>query len=102
MKLTEAFQTPHAHCSIESFVLCRQVAEMTGRQDAMMRSVDGMSVQSRAEVAGVPMHKINLHEQENFQSGRKLIAVISEAASSGISLQVLCVPTATTRTGKSL
>ncbi|KAL7448691.1 hypothetical protein ACHAWC_000839, partial [Mediolabrus comicus] len=52
-----------------------QVAELTGRK----------SRQRKGE--NVPFDQINIEEKNNFQNGSKLVAILSEAASTGISLQ---------------
>ena len=67
-----------------------KVAEMTGRSVRWVKSKNGCRERwkltkrvrdDRGE------HTVNVEERKLFQAGRKLIAVISEAASSGISLQ---------------
>ncbi|KAA3674887.1 uncharacterized protein DEA37_0003007 [Paragonimus westermani] len=63
------------------------VAEMTGRKGRMVVSEDGrVSYESRREF-DVSLEILNLTEKQRFMDGEKLIAIISEAASSGISLQ---------------
>ena len=65
-----------------------KVAEMTGRKDRMLRETDGsVRVARRNEDTGVSMKALNVYERNQFQDGKKLIAIISEAASTGISLQ---------------
>ncbi|KAH8874996.1 Protein strawberry notch [Schistosoma japonicum] len=64
-----------------------RVAEMTGRKGRMVMGDDGrVSYESRRE-SDVNLELLNLTEKQRFMDGEKLIAIISEAASSGISLQ---------------
>ncbi|KAF3829670.1 hypothetical protein GH733_003934 [Mirounga leonina] len=69
-----------------------RVAEMTGRKGRVVSRPDGtVAFESRAE-QGLSIDHVNLREKERFMSGEKvgameLVAIISEASSSGISLQ---------------
>ena len=69
-----------------------RVAEMTGRKGRLVRRKDGESgVKWEARNAsgvdkGSSLEMINILERKMFLSGEKLVAVISEAASAGISL----------------
>jgi len=65
------------------------VAEMTGRKGRLLAvGSDTAYVRRNASMAAdVSMKDVNLAEKEEFLQGRKLVAIISEAASSGISLQ---------------
>ncbi|XP_061763797.1 protein strawberry notch homolog 1 isoform X1 [Nerophis ophidion] len=63
------------------------VAEMTGRKGRVVSNDDGsITYESRSEL-DVPVEILNLTEKQRFMDGEKHIAIISEAASSGISLQ---------------
>ncbi|XP_077995470.1 protein strawberry notch homolog 1-like [Glandiceps talaboti] len=63
------------------------VAEMTGRKGRVVSNDDGsVSYESRSE-SDIPLEVLNLTEKKRFMDGDKYIAIISEAASSGISLQ---------------
>ncbi|CAM6105098.1 unnamed protein product [Calypogeia fissa] len=64
------------------------VAEMTGRRGMLVRAPNGKGViyQSR-HTKDVTLEMINMHEKQQFMDGKKLVAVISEAASAGVSLQ---------------
>ncbi|XP_029002127.1 protein strawberry notch homolog 2 isoform X2 [Betta splendens] len=64
-----------------------KVSEMTGRKGRVVRRPDGsVRYESRAE-QGLTIDHINIKEKDRFMSGEKFVAIISEAASSGISLQ---------------
>ncbi|XP_041648107.1 protein strawberry notch homolog 2 isoform X2 [Cheilinus undulatus] len=64
-----------------------KVSEMTGRKGRVVRRPDGsVRYESRAE-QGLTIDHINIKEKDRFMGGEKLVAIISEAASSGISLQ---------------
>ncbi|XP_047442828.1 protein strawberry notch homolog 2 [Mugil cephalus] len=64
-----------------------KVSEMTGRKGRVVRRPDGsVRYESRAE-QGLTIDHINIKEKDRFMCGEKLVAIISEAASSGISLQ---------------
>ncbi|XP_063926322.1 protein strawberry notch isoform X2 [Zophobas morio] len=63
------------------------VAEMTGRKGRVVQTEDGgIQYESRSE-CDVPLETLNLTEKQRFMDGEKDVAIISEAASSGISLQ---------------
>ncbi|KAJ3693490.1 hypothetical protein LUZ60_008970 [Juncus effusus] len=64
------------------------VAEITGRRGMLVRAQGGKGViyQSRNS-KDVTMEMINMHEKTLFMSGKKFIAIISEAGSAGVSLQ---------------
>ncbi|KAM3940780.1 protein strawberry notch homolog 1 isoform 1-T1 [Leptodactylus fuscus] len=63
------------------------VAEMTGRKGRVVSNDDGsISYESRSEL-DVPVEILNITEKQRFMDGEKNISIISEAASSGISLQ---------------
>ncbi|EDV57981.1 protein strawberry notch homolog 1 [Drosophila erecta] len=63
------------------------VAEMTGRRGRVVRSeYDGYKYEPRCENDS-SMDLVNYREKQRFMDGSKHVAIISEAASSGISLQ---------------
>ena len=73
------------------------VAEMTGRRgrvvcrnnpatDDLEAKMSSYVYETRNE-ADVPLELMNVVQKERFMNGEKLVAIISEAASSGISLQ---------------
>jgi hypothetical protein len=65
-----------------------QVAEMTGRKHRLVRSKrTGKVILSRRSDNGISLEMQNIYEREEFMNGHKRVAIISEAASSGISLQ---------------
>lgn len=58
-----------------------------GRKGRVVSTEDGgIQYESRSE-ADVPLETLNLTEKQRFMDGEKDVAIISEAASSGISLQ---------------
>ncbi|ENN73998.1 hypothetical protein D910_07398 [Dendroctonus ponderosae] len=58
-----------------------------GRKGRVVQTEDGgIQYESRSEI-DVPLETLNLTEKQRFMDGEKDVAIISEAASSGISLQ---------------
>jgi P-loop containing NTP hydrolase pore-1/C-terminal domain on Strawberry notch homologue len=64
----------------------KNVAELTGRKRRLIRNKEGRLEYVKRAPEGVAMDKTNLHEMALFQKGTKRIAIISDAASTGISL----------------
>ena len=65
----------------------KNVAELTGRARRLVRNkkTGKVTYESRASDE-VSRNKVNVHEMRQFQGGKKRIAIISRAASTGISL----------------
>lgn len=63
------------------------MAELTGRKNRLVKSSGGEVRVAKRNENGVSFDKQNIHEKQEFMAGKKLIAIISEAASSGVSLQ---------------
>lgn len=63
---------------------------MTGRRGRVItkESTGKIQYELRNADSDTPVELMNLEEKEKFMNGEKLVAIISEAASSGISLQV--------------
>jgi len=69
-----------------------QVAELTGRKSRQIKQYNAMAdkyeiIYEKRKGENCPMDQINIEEKNNFQNGSKLVAILSEAASTGISLQ---------------
>ncbi|XP_021901423.1 LOW QUALITY PROTEIN: protein FORGETTER 1 [Carica papaya] len=65
-----------------------KVAEMTGRRGMLVRASNGKGVTYQARnTKDVTMEMVNMHEKQLFMDGKKLVAIISEAGSAGVSLQ---------------
>jgi hypothetical protein len=64
-----------------------KVAELTGRKARLIRNKDQTVCYKRRSENGISLDMQNIHEKKLFMDGKKRIAIISEAASSGISLQ---------------
>ncbi|KAI3755989.1 hypothetical protein L1987_55800 [Smallanthus sonchifolius] len=64
------------------------VAEITGRRGMLVRASNGKGVTYQARnTKDITMEMVNMHEKQLFMDGKKLIAIISEAGSAGVSLQ---------------
>ena len=64
-----------------------KVAELTGRKERLVRQKDGTFRYVRRSENGVSLDRQNMHEKDLFMKDKKQVAIISDAASAGISLQ---------------
>ena len=64
-----------------------KIAELTGRKKRLIKNPETGKVEYvKRAPDGVAMKKVNQYEMKQFQDGKKRIAIISDAASTGISL----------------
>lgn len=68
-------------------VVHKPASSSTNQQDVDMIGQQGTYVYESRNETDVPVELMNVMQKERFMNGDKLIAIISEAASSGISLQ---------------
>ena len=76
----------HPLDQIINYFGAENVAEMTGRKMRLVKLSNGEHAYRPRGIAGVPQRQTNLHELQNFQGGRKRIAIMSEVAATGDSL----------------
>ncbi|XP_014237071.1 protein strawberry notch-like isoform X1 [Trichogramma pretiosum] len=62
------------------------VAEMTGRKGRVVQSENGAIYFESRKESECSLENLNVYEKDEFMNGNKQVAIISEAASSGISL----------------
>ena len=62
------------------------VAEMTGRSHRIVRKLDGKVAHEQRGAGDSDVERVNVAECRAFQEGKKLVSIISDAASVGISL----------------
>eukprot|EP00892_Ulva_mutabilis_P003294 jgi/Ulvmu1/1336/UM011_0064.1 len=65
------------------------VAEMTGRSTRVVRVLGEPTYVQRAKSDSTDMESLNISEKDEFMAGRKLVAILSDAASTGISLHAV-------------
>lgn len=63
------------------------VAELTGRRSRIVKDEDDVVQYKMRAEDGYSVERMNMLEKQRFMDGDKLVAIISEAASNGISLQ---------------
>ena len=62
---------------------------MTGRSSRLVRKGSHVVYTPRAKADSTDMESLNMKEKDRFNSGAKLVAIISDAASTGISLHAV-------------
>lgn len=64
-----------------------QVAEITGRKRRLVRNERTGAIEYKKRAPeGIAMKRVNLYERQQYQDGKKRVAIISKASSTGISL----------------
>ncbi|KAK1388247.1 hypothetical protein POM88_016425 [Heracleum sosnowskyi] len=65
-----------------------KVQEITGRRHRLVRASNGIAVRYEPRsTKDVTMEMVKINEKQSFMDGEKLVAIISEAGSAGVSLQ---------------
>ncbi|KAK1388244.1 hypothetical protein POM88_016422 [Heracleum sosnowskyi] len=65
-----------------------KVHEITGRRHRLVRASNGIAVRYEPRsTKDVTMEMVKINEKQSFMDGEKLVAIISEAGSAGVSLQ---------------